>query len=328
MIIDEVIIQVEAGSGGDGHVSLRREKYVPKGGPDGGDGGKGGNIYFKPNPSLNTLTNYAAKKYYKAQDGAPGGKALKTGKNGEDQILEVPPGTIITNSASDQKIADIINETNNVLVAKGGRGGWGNYHFRSATNQTPREFNPGQPGKKMDLRLELKLIADVGLIGLPNAGKSTLLSRISKARPKVADYPFTTIEPVLGVASYHSQTFVAADIPGLIEGASRGRGLGHKFLKHIERTKILAHLIDINEPDILASYQVIRGELKEYSPSLAQKPEIIVLSKMDTLSNTDRQSELSRAKKSLPKLPILMLSAVSGEGIDGFLKIICNTITK
>lgn len=326
MIIDEVEITVEAGKGGNGHVSFRREKYVPRGGPDGGDGGKGGNIYFRANSSLNTLTNYASKKNYLSQNGLPGSTSQKNGKNGQDLILEVPPGTIISNTQNGQVIADL-QDSALKRIAKGGRGGWGNVHFKSSTNQTPQEFNPGQEGEKFVLKLELKLIADVGLIGYPNAGKSTLLSRVSQARPKIADYPFTTLEPNLGVAKYQEHYFVLADIPGLIAGASQGKGLGHKFLKHIERTKILAHLIDVNEPDITHCYSVIRNELDAYSKTLSQKKELLVLTKIDTITPAKRRDLLKQIKKDLPGKQVNLLSAVSGEGIDDFLKTVVQNLS-
>lgn len=328
MIIDEVKINVEAGRGGDGHVSFRREKYVPKGGPDGGDGGKGGNIIFRANSSVDTLSNFAMKKNFKAEDGKPGSTSLKSGHSGEDLVLEVPPGTMIINEETGQKIVDIIDKSAEIIIAKGGRGGWGNVHFKSATNQAPLEFNPGEPGQKFDLKLELKLIADVGLIGFPNAGKSTLLSHISQARPKIADYPFTTLEPQLGVVDYHDRHFVIADIPGLIEGASGGKGLGHKFLKHIERTKILAHMIDINEPDITHSYKTIRQELKKYSKILSIKPEIIVINKIDTISQDELSTKLKEISNQLPKETIIPISGVTGQGIDEFLKTISKELSR
>ena len=328
MIIDEVKITIEAGSGGRGHVSFRREKYVPDGGPDGGDGGKGGNVIVRANPSLNTLTNYAIKKYFHAEDGKPGSTSMKSGKSGEDLILEVPPGTIITDELTGVKLYDIPNFSPDIRICKGGRGGWGNVHFKSATNQTPEEFNPGQPGDRLHIKLELKLIADIGLIGYPNAGKSTLLSHISKARPKIANYPFTTLEPNLGVAHFHDKTFVFADIPGLIEGASGGKGLGIKFLKHIERTKALAHMIDINEPDIAASYKIIRNELKKYSEILSVKNEIIVINKIDTLPAEDLEIRKKELKKQLPKETIVYISGVTGQGIEEFLQAISKLLLK
>ncbi len=328
MIIDETTIKIKAGNGGEGHVSFRREKYVPRGGPDGGDGGKGGNIYFRGNSSLNTLTNFASTRNYHAEDGLPGGTNQKSGHSGEDMFLDVPPGTLVFNLENGQKIADITEDKMQVRMAKGGRGGWGNVHFKSATNQTPQEFNPGEQGQEFNLRLELKMIADIGLIGFPNAGKSTLLSRISKATPKIADYPFTTLEPNLGVASFHDKHFVFADIPGLIEGASEGKGLGIKFLKHIERTKVLAHLIDINEPDIAQAYNTIRQELKKYSEILSNKYEIIVINKIDTISKEDLKIKIKELKKELPKETILYISAAAGLGLDDLLKEISKLLTR
>jgi GTP-binding protein len=327
MITDETTIDIKAGNGGDGHVSFRREKYVPKGGPDGGDGGHGGDVYFIPNQSLNTLTNFANKKSFHAEDGHPGGVNMRSGRSGEDLVLEVPPGTEVYDVLTGVKIADILTDASQLRIAKGGRGGWGNVHFKSSTNQAPLEFNPGEPGDHKELRLELKMIADVGLIGFPNAGKSTLLAHISKATPKIADYPFTTLEPNLGVANFYDNSIVFADIPGLIEGASVGKGLGHKFLKHIERTKILVHMIDINEPDLLKAYKTIRAELDDYSQKLADKKEIIVLNKIDTLPADEVDKKVKEFKKALKGVisneveksstpDILPISAVSGLGLN------------
>ncbi len=325
MITDEAKIHIVAGKGGDGAISFRHEKYVPKGGPDGGDGGKGGDIYLICSGNTHTLTDYARKKQWQAENGENGRPKKQTGKNAEDLELPVPLGTIVKiqnlnfKSQNDGIIYDFIKEGDKLLVAKGGRGGWGNTHFATAVHQTPYIAKRGLNGEEKEIHLELKLIADVGLIGLPNAGKSTLLSVISNARPKIADYPFTTLEPNLGVARYHDKEFVVADIPGLIEGASQGKGLGIKFLKHLERTKILVHLIDINSSDIENDYRVIREELKAWSKNLAEKTEIIVLNKADIMPRKDAQ-KIARKLSKVIKKPVHIISAVSGAGIEELLK--------
>lgn len=315
MLVDEATIHIKAGKGGDGAVSFRREKYVPRGGPDGGDGGRGGDIVFVCTNSVDTLFDYSRLKDYKAENGYAGKKTRKHGKDGSDLILRVPPGTVFYDGK--QKIVDLKKEGDDFIVAHGGKGGLGNDHFKTATNQTPREFTAGKPGEERDLKLVLKLIADVGIIGLPNAGKSTLISAISHAKPKVADYPFTTLEPVLGVATYDKKQIILADVPGLIEGASQGRGLGHKFLRHIERTKLLLHLIDATSEDPQKDYRTVRGELEKFSKELAQKPEIIVLSKTD-LVNDD---------KKLPDFKYdLAISAATGKGIKKLLQELASSI--
>lgn len=248
MLVDEAKIEIEAGKGGDGAVSFRREKYIDKGGPDGGDGGKGGNIIFLSSTDTNTLNDYARLRHFKAENGENGAKAKRYGAKGEDLILKVPVGTMVTDRASGELLYDFKQPGEEFIMAKGGKGGLGNFHFRSATNRVPREFEPGGPGEKKKIALELKMVADVGLIGLPNAGKSTLISAISHAKPKIANYPFTTLEPNLGVVKYKDKTFVVCDIPGLIEGASEGKGLGIKFLKHVARTKILHTLLPTPPP--------------------------------------------------------------------------------
>jgi len=284
MLVDEAEITVRAGKGGDGIVSFRHEKYVPKGGPDGGDGGDGGNVVMQAANNIHTLSDYARIKKFAAEDGVNGGKQKRRGKSGQDLILKVPVGTVIFDLETKRKIADLNSEGKKIVIAHGGKGGLGNVHFASPTHQTPTEFKPGEEGEERKLRLVLELIADVGIIGLPNAGKSTLLSVISSARPKIADYPFTTLEPVLGAVQYHDKKFIACDIPGLIEGASEGKGLGHKFLKHILRTRILVHLIDATSPDPQKDYQTVRTELEKFAPSLALKKEIVVLTKIDLVN--------------------------------------------
>lgn len=307
MLTDEAKIIIKAGDGGNGLVSFRHEKFVPRGGPDGGDGGDGGDVIFECKSSVHTLANFASKKEFKAESGECGRKSRQTGKSGEDLILYAPPGTII----KDQNgiVADLTKEGQKITLAQGGRGGWGNWHFATATRQTPRFARPGSPGEKKELILELKILADVGLVGLPNAGKSTLISVISEAKPEIAAYPFTTKEPVLGMVEFDEHRFVVADIPGLIEGAHRGRGLGHKFLRHIERTKIIVHLIDVNSPAPDRDYQQIRKELENFSPTLIKKLEVIAFTKIDT---TDKRPKI--ANKSA-----LYISAVAHEGIKELL---------
>lgn len=322
---DEAIIKIKAGKGGDGMMSFHREKYVPKGGPDGGDGGKGGDIYFLCVGDAHTLSDYARKKEWKAQNGENGRTKKQTGKNGEDLFLRVPPGTIIKNirevsqKEDENVIYDFQKVGEQIQIVRGGRGGWGNTHFATATRQSPLFAKSGEPGQEQTLRLELKLIADVGLVGLPNSGKSTLLSRISNARPKIANYPFTTLEPNLGVAKYRDNEFVVADIPGLIEGASEGRGLGDKFLRHIERTNIIVHLIDINSLDLVKDYKTIREELKKWSNKLVEKKEIIVINKADTMPE-EEVSKISKELSQKIKKPVLVISAVSGKGINELLE--------
>jgi GTPase len=283
--IDEVLISVCSGRGGRGCVSFRREKFIPRGGPNGGDGGKGGDVVIKINPAKRTLYDFKFKKDLQAQNGSHGLGSEKTGKNGKSLSLEVPQGTLVYNTDTGELIKDLKDKDDFIIIAKGGKGGLGNKKFATSTNRAPRYAQPGEEGESFNIRLELKLISDVGLIGLPNAGKSTLLSALSSAKPKIADYPFTTLIPYLGVVTpEYGEPFVIADIPGLIEGAHTGVGLGIRFLKHIERTKILVHLIDVSQIDInfpTKSFDTINNELKKYSPSLAEKKQIIVLNKMD-----------------------------------------------
>lgn len=317
MLTDEAKIKITAGKGGDGAVSFRREKYVPKGGPDGGDGGDGGDIYLVCSNQVHTLSDYARKKEWQSQNGENGRPKRQTGKDGEDLELAVPPGTVVKTS-EDNILHDFIKEDDGILVARGGRGGWGNVHFASATHQSPTFAKKGTPGEGKHLKLELKLIADIGIIGLPNSGKSTLLSRISNARPKIADYPFTTLEPNLGVVRYRHKEFIVADIPGLISGASEGKGLGDKFLRHIERTRKLIHLIDINSANLIEDYQIIRQELDEWSQNLLKKEEIIVLNKIDTMLPKDSKKIAKEFSKKIDK-PVSAISAVSGQGIKELL---------
>jgi GTP-binding protein len=283
--IDEATIIVQAGAGGRGCVSFRRERFIPRGGPDGGDGGKGGDVILTTNPHKRTLYHLHNKKQYKAASGDPGQGSQKSGRGGADLIIEVPPGTLVTEAESGSLLCDMVHPDQQVVIAKGGRGGQGNMRFKSSTNQAPRFAQPGEPGQSLTLKLELKLLADVGIVGLPNAGKSTLISVISSARPKIANYPFTTLKPNLGVVQLaDAEPFVVADIPGLIEGAHQGAGLGTQFLRHVERTRILVHLIDaaaLDMDDPLAPYRIVNNELAGHSHTLAQKPQLVVLNKLD-----------------------------------------------
>ena len=315
MFIDRVEIEVSSGNGGKGCVSFRREKFVPKGGPDGGEGGRGGDVVLSARRDMNTLYKYRFKHSFAADNGRPGMGANKTGKSGETLLLEVPCGTLVRDAETGAVIADLVDEGASVTVAEGGRGGKGNKHFASATNQVPRIAQDGEPGVTKKLLLELKLIADVGIIGLPNAGKSTLVSRLSAARPKIADYPFTTLVPCLGVVSVDAEsTFVLADIPGLIEGASEGAGLGHEFLRHIERTRILLHLLEVMPPDgsgVYDNYLAIRRELERYSFALMGRREVIALNKCDITGWEEVHRELE-AKVGGRVYPI---SAATGFGL-------------
>jgi GTP-binding protein len=315
MFIDEAKIWVKAGDGGNGCVSFRREKFVPKGGPDGGDGGRGGNVYFQTVENLDTLLDFAGKHHWRAQNGQPGSGNNKHGADGEDLIINVPPGTLIYDVDLDLLLKDLNEVGMKVRVCRGGRGGKGNKAFATPTNQTPRNAEPGKKGQERNIRLELKLIADVGLVGMPNAGKSTLISRCSAARPKIADYPFTTVEPVLGIVELTDfRRYVLADIPGLIEGAHNGAGLGFEFLKHIERTRIIVHILDIiptDGSDPAENYYAIRRELEQYSKALAQKTEIIVANKIDLDPDGEVVEDL---RNKLNKI-IYPISAVTGSGI-------------
>lgn len=315
MFVDEAQIWVKAGDGGNGCVSFRREKFVPKGGPDGGDGGRGGHVYFEAAGDLDTLLDFAGKHHWRAENGRAGQGSNKSGADGQDLVIRVPPGTLIYDTDWNLLLKDLNEVGMRVLVCKGGKGGRGNKTFATATHQTPREFEPGKPGQERSLRLELKLIADVGLVGLPNAGKSTLISRCSAARPKIAAYPFTTLEPVLGIVGLSGfRRFVMADIPGLIEGASEGAGLGHDFLKHIERTAIIVHILDVmplDGADPVDNYHTIRAELERHSQVLADKPEVIVANKIDLDPDG---TALTHMRDSLGP-NVLAISAATGQGI-------------
>lgn len=340
MFVDEAKIAVKAGDGGNGCVAFRREKYVPRGGPSGGDGGHGGSIYVQANPNDNTLLRYRYNREFKADRGRHGEGSNCTGVSGEDLILKVPVGTLVYDGESTQLLADLKTAGQQVLVAQGGKGGRGNQHFAKPWHQAPREKEEGQPGEERHLRLELKLLADVGLVGFPNAGKSTLISVISAARPKIANYPFTTLEPNLGVVNADGgtgghgtelgRTFVVADLPGLIEGASEGAGLGIRFLRHVERTRLLVHLIDVSdtaEGDPVKAFEVIEGELAAFSETLVHKPIIVVATKLD--ATTDR-TKLEALQKFCKKkaLEFHAISAPTGEGVKDLVRAMADALDK
>ena len=325
--LDQAKIFIRSGDGGNGCISFRREKYVEFGGPNGGNGGKGGDVIIKSTEGLNTLIDYRFKQHFKAKNGDPGMGSDKTGRSGEDIIIEVPRGTLILEEDNKEVIIDIMDKDQNITILKGGNGGFGNSHFKNSENQTPRNANDGESGKEKWIWLRLKLIADVGLVGLPNAGKSTFVSTVSKASPKIADYPFTTIHPVLGIVKYMDKEFVIADIPGLIEGAHEGKGLGDRFLGHIERCNILLHLIDVTDEDIISSWKTVRNEMKSYSKELSLKNEIIVLSKSDTLNEKELNDKKEKLKNFVGK-EIFAISSVSGDGINNILKEINEEIPK
>lgn len=315
MFVDFVTIDVAAGDGGAGAISFHREKFVDRGGPDGGDGGNGGDVVLVASRRENALAKFRFEKQLKAQDGQAGGKNNRHGRSGDSLIVPVPVGTSIING--DQLVADLTEEDQSVTVAAGGKGGFGNAHFVSSTRQAPKFAEKGEPGEKLQLKLELKLIADVGLIGLPNAGKSTLLSRLSNARPKIANYPFTTLEPKLGVVDSGKTSLLLADIPGLIEGAAEGKGLGHEFLRHVERTAALLHLVDVYEDDPVGNYRTIRAELAGYGRGLDKLPEIVVLTKAEGMAEADlaklKQAIQAEAGK---KTPVVAISSQSGLNLD------------
>jgi GTP-binding protein len=320
LFLDHTKIFIKSGAGGNGCVSFRREKFVPKGGPNGGDGGKGGDVVFKASSQLSTLIDFRYKAHHRAQRGVHGQGALKTGKNGKDEIILVPCGTIIKDAETGKVITELLKDGEEKVILKGGRGGKGNAHFKNSTNQAPRMAQPGEEGQEMNVTLELKLIADVGLVGFPNAGKSTLISKISSAKPKIADYAFTTLVPNLGIVKYKEySSFVVADIPGIIEGASDGKGLGFQFLRHIERTRLLLFLIDSTKleeaklkKDILKDYDTLIMELKTFEAELLEKPRIICFTKTDAISE-ELRSRLSKLKMKEDKI---LISSVSGENLS------------
>lgn len=323
--VDEAAIHVVAGRGGNGVASFRREKYIPFGGPNGGDGGDGGSVYLKANRNLNTLVDFRFTRDYKAQNGQAGMGQQKTGRAGEDLYIQVPVGTLVRDVDTDELIGDLIEHDQVLLVAQGGRHGLGNIHFKSSTNRTPRQFTPGEPGEERNLQLELAVLADVGLLGLPNAGKSSLITAVSAARPKVANYPFTTLYPNLGVVRVSPESsFVIADIPGLIEGASEGAGLGIQFLKHLSRTGLLLHVVDIapmDESDPVESIRVIEAELEKYSEHLASKERWLVLNKTDLLLPEEAQELCDDIVQQIDwQGPVYYISAVNREGTEALVK--------
>jgi GTP-binding protein len=318
--IDEATITVRSGDGGRGCVSFRREKFVPRGGPDGGAGGNGGSVLLVVSPHLSTLLDFRYRNLHKAKRGQHGKGKNMHGKSGPDLTIAVPPGTIVSDADTGETLADLTRAGETLLAAAGGRGGRGNWSFTSSTNQAPDTAEPGEPGRERRLRLVLKLIANIGLIGLPNAGKSTLLSRISRAKPKIADYPFTTLSPVLGVVSHRDEEFVVADLPGLIEGAHHGAGLGHRFLKHVERTEGLVHVVDAGqEPDrIVEAYRILRDEMERFLPGLSERPTLLVFNKMD-LTGARENAERALAEIGHPPGDAYRISAATGEGIGALL---------
>src|SRR5579871_4833090 len=319
--VDEAKLKVQAGSGGRGSASFRREKFVPFGGPDGGDGGAGGSVYLRARSGINTLADFRIERTFKAAHGEPGGSNDCTGRSGADLYVPVPIGTVVRDSTTQEQLGDLTREGEELLVARGGKGGWGNQRFKSSTNRSPRQFGPGLPGEKRSLELELKVIADVGLLGLPNAGKSTLIRAVSAARPKVADYPFTTLHPNLGGVSVGPQrSFVMADIPGLIEGAADGAGLGIRFLRHLQRTKLLLHLVDIAPPDPEADpvkdARAIAAELRKFDKRLAAKPRWLVLNKRDLLPDADAEKRARAIVRGLRfRGPHFLISGATGRGV-------------
>ena len=316
--LDQAKVYIRSGNGGNGCVSFRREKYVEFGGPDGGDGGRGGDVWADCVANLNTLIDFRYQQHYKAGKGGHGMGKDRYGAKGDDKMLRVPPGTQIFDEANQTLIADLTEPGQWVLLAKGGNGGFGNTHFKSSTNRAPRDANPGEAGLELTLWLRLKLIADVGIIGLPNAGKSTLLATLSAAQPKIADYPFTTLQPNLGVVRAGDTDFVLADIPGLIEGAHEGAGLGDRFLGHVERCAVILHLIDATGEDAGAAYRTVRAELAAYGGGLEEKPEVLALSKCDALDQATLEARLDGLARELGR-QVLAISAVSGAGISALL---------
>lgn len=319
LFLDHAKIFIKSGSGGSGAASFRREKYVPRGGPDGGDGGRGGHIIVKTDTNLNTLSNFRYQQHFKAEPGHPGEACNRSGKDGIDLVVAVPVGTVIKNAVTQEIIADLTLENDEVILLRGGRGGRGNSHFATSTRQTPQFAEKGEAGSEIWVELELKLLADVGFIGFPNVGKSTLLSRISAAKPEIADYPFTTIVPNLGVVDFKGESFVAVDIPGLIEGAHRGVGLGHQFLRHVERTRILVHLVDVSGlsgRDPYQDYLQINEELQLFNAELARKPQIVAANKTDL---PEAENILKEFKEKIGEIPLFSISAVTGNGIDALL---------
>ncbi len=317
--LDEAKVYIASGAGGNGCISFRREKFIEFGGPNGGDGGKGGDVYIEAVDGLNTLIDYRYQQHFKGQRGENGMGKDRHGAGGKDVTLKVPAGTQVYEEDGETLLADLVNVGDRVMIAKGGNGGFGNAYFKSSTNQAPRHANPGQPGEELTIRLRLKLIADAGLVGLPNAGKSTFLARVTAAKPKIADYPFTTLHPQLGVVRVDDREFVLADLPGLIEGAHEGAGLGDRFLGHTERCRVLLHLVDGTSEDTVAAYKTVRGELEAYGNGLEDKPEIVALSKTDAMTPDEIKKQIAKFKKATKKTP-LVLSSASGEGVTEVLR--------
>ncbi|NOY05289.1 MAG: GTPase ObgE [Chlorobi bacterium] len=318
MFIDQVTITVTAGKGGDGCVSFRREKYVPKGGPDGGNGGRGGHVIIRANRNLRTLVDHRYHRFYKAQNGVPGKPALKDGKNGKDIVVEVPCGTIVRDEETGEILADLTEHDQEIVVVKGGKGGRGNAQFATSTNQAPRKAELGKPGEERKILLELKLLADIGLVGFPNAGKSTLISVLSNARPKIADYPFTTLVPNLGIVQYAEyKSMVIADIPGLIEGAHAGKGLGHQFLRHIERTSVIAILIDCMEEDYQKVYSALLKEMEKHNPDLLKKPRFVAMTKMDVATD-EIKNDIESWKRTIHPVEVIGISSITALNLDLF----------
>lgn len=313
--LDQAKIYIKSGDGGSGCISFRREKYVERGGPNGGNGGRGGDIIFEAHSDLNTLIDFRYTQHFRADNGKGGSGRDMTGAGGDDIVIKVPVGTEILDADKETVLADMVEEGQRIKFLKGGDGGFGNAHYKSATNQAPRKSTPGWPGEERDVWLRLKLIADAGLVGLPNAGKSTFLAAVSKSRPKIADYPFTTLHPNLGVVKAGEYSFVIADIPGLIEGAHEGKGLGDRFLGHVERCSVLLHLVDMTQDDIAGAYKTIRNELKMYSPLLAKKAEIIALTKVDSITEEEAEEKAAAFEKATGKKP-MVISAVAGKNMD------------
>jgi GTP-binding protein len=324
--VDIAHIHVHGGDGGSGVISFRREKYVPKGGPDGGNGGRGGDVVLRANRHLATLLDFQYKNHYRAPAGGNGAGSRKTGKSGQSLIVEVPVGTVIRDTLSGDIIGDLVEDGQEIIAARGGRGGRGNAEFATPTNQAPRQYEPGEDGKQADIELELKLLADIGLVGLPNAGKSTLISVISAARPKIADYPFTTLVPNLGIVRLEAgKSFVVADIPGLIEGAHRGKGLGHQFLRHIERTRVLVFLLDCTRPDVKGDLAVLTHEIEQFNTQLAGKPRIVALTKIDAIDDASLKPLKSIR---FGKVKPCLISAVAGKGVDSLVHLMWTTLHK
>ncbi len=325
--LDEAKVYIRSGDGGNGCVSFRREKFIEFGGPNGGDGGKGGDVVAVAVDGLNTLIDYRYQQHFTAKNGGGGMGKDRHGANGADAMLKIPVGTQIYEEDGETLLADFTEVGQRIVLARGGNGGFGNAYFKSSTNRAPRHANPGQLGAEMTVRLRLKLIADAGIVGLPNAGKSTFLAAVSAAKPKIADYPFTTLHPQLGVVDVDSREFVLADIPGLIEGAHEGIGLGDKFLGHVERCRVLLHLVDGTEPDAGAAYETVRAELTAYGHELREKPEIVALNKADALSPDDIKQQVARLKRAAKKTP-LVISAVSGAGVNEVLRALFKVIER